>query len=394
MSSGRISLSTVTRRNWSLVAAAAIATCLLPFTGHGARADETFKEIATMAVPVTPLTGFDISFEEPVLDIYLLADRTDASVDVFDADQLAPLFHVSGFTGNIANANCGTNHGSDCSGPDGVATVHHRYVYAGDGDSTVKVIDLLSQKIVNTIPTGGTYRADELAVDPRDGIVMIANDADSPPFVTFISTKTQTVLGHLKFSDATNGLEQPIWNPKSGLFYQAVPEVSGNKGHGEIAVISPTGMNVLKTFSLDCEPAGLALGPDDQALVGCSDAAVRVISLHNGHVLATFPTVADTDQVWFNPGDNHYFGAAGSDPSGPVLGVIDGERLKADATIKSVVGNHSVAADPLRNHVFLPSRADASDTNCTQGCVKVYAPQGQDDRAGKGRSDDHKMADR
>lgn len=389
MSRGRISLSTVMGRYWPLVAAAAVATCLLPFTGNGARADETFKLLTTMPVPKTPLTGFDISFEEPVLDIYMLADRTAASVDVFDADQLKPLFHVSGFVG-VATS-CGSGNNNDCSGPDGIATVHHRYVWAGDGDSTVKIVDLLSQKIVKTISTGGKFRADELAVDPRDGIVAIANDADDPPFVTFISTKTEKVLGHLKFKDATNGLEQTIWNPRSGLFYLAVPEVNGNKGHGEIAVISPTGMNVVKTFPIDCEPAGLALGPDDQALVGCSDAAVRVISLHNGHVLATFSTVAHADEVWFNPGDNHYFAAAGSDPTGPVLGVIDGEKLKADATVKSVVGNHSVAADPLRNHVFLPSRAD---TTCPKGCIKVYTPQGQDDQVANGDRDDHKMAER
>lgn len=393
MSSGRISFSAVTGGYWSLLTAAAIATCLLPFIGHGARADETFKELTTMAVPVTPLTGFDISFEEPVLDIYMLADRTAKSVDVFDADALQPLFHVSGFVG-VATS-CGSGNANDCSGPDGIATVHHRYVWAGDGDSTVKIVDLLSQKITNTISTGGKFRADELAVDPRDGIVAIANDADSPPFLTFISTKTEKVLGHLKFSDATNGLEQTIWNPRSGLFYLSVPELNSNKGHGEIAVISPTGMNVLKTFKVDCEPAGLALGPDDQALIGCSDAAVRVIDLHNGKIMATFPTVANADQVWFNPGDGHYFAGAGSDPSGPVLGVIDGETLKADATVKSVVGNHSVAADPLRNHVFLPSRADSTDSNCTNGCIKVYSPNGQDDQVAK-KSDhgDHKLAAR
>lgn len=379
MSRNRLTSGLFRRHYLPLLLGAVLVPILLPAISQSAKADETFKEIAAMPVATTPLKGFDISFEEPVLDIYMFADRTNKSVDVFDADQLTPLFQIGGFAG-VATS-CGSGNANDCSGPDGVATVHHRYVYAGDGDSTVKVIDLLTQKIIKTISTGGKYRADELAVDPRDQIIAIANDADSPPFLTFISTQSQTVLGKLPFSTATNGLEQTVWNPRTGLFYTSVPELNKNTGHGEIAVISPKGMKITRTFPVDCEPAGLAIGPHNQALVGCSDAPVLVMDLTNGHVLKTFPTIAHADQVWYNPGDNHYFAAAGSDPSGPVLGVIDAESLQADATVKTVVGDHSVAADPLRNNVFVPSDPDPSDANCTQGCVKVFAPNGQDDRA-------------
>jgi hypothetical protein len=52
----------------------------------------------------------------------------------------------------------------------------------GDGDSTVKVIDIGSvpAKLIATISTGGQGRADELTVDERDGIVAVANNADRP----------------------------------------------------------------------------------------------------------------------------------------------------------------------------------------------------------------------
>ena len=54
--------------------------------------------------------------------------------------------------------------------------------WAGDDDSTIKVVDLQTQKVVATISTDGNLRADELAYD-RDQVIMIGNDFDAPPFL-------------------------------------------------------------------------------------------------------------------------------------------------------------------------------------------------------------------
>jgi len=69
------------------------------------------------------------------------------------------------------------------SGPDGVVVVGNQ-VWAGDGDSTVKVIDLKTNKIADTIKTGGTTRVDEMAYDPKDQIFIGINNAEEPPFAT------------------------------------------------------------------------------------------------------------------------------------------------------------------------------------------------------------------
>jgi DNA-binding beta-propeller fold protein YncE len=45
-------------------------------------------------------------------------------------------------------------------------------VWAGDGDNTVKVVDLETKSVVDTISTGGNHRADELAYDPVDKIIL------------------------------------------------------------------------------------------------------------------------------------------------------------------------------------------------------------------------------
>jgi hypothetical protein len=49
-----------------------------------------------------------------------------------------------------------------------VVTFSNRELWAGDGDSTVKVVDLTNNSIVATISTGGKFRADEMAYDPKD----------------------------------------------------------------------------------------------------------------------------------------------------------------------------------------------------------------------------------
>jgi hypothetical protein len=83
----------------------------------------------------------------------------------------------------------------------------------------------------HVINTGGTKQADELCPDPRDNLVLMANDADSPPFVTLISTVTYSVLKTIKMDGtngtpkATNGIEQCQRNPSTGMFYLNIPEV-------------------------------------------------------------------------------------------------------------------------------------------------------------------------
>jgi len=165
------------------------------------------------------------------------------------------------------------------SGPDGVVVVDRREVWAGDGDSTVKVIDIASRKIVATISTGGTARVDEMSYDSRDHIIAMANNADSPPFVTLIDTNSRKILKKISFPDATNGLEQSQWSPKTGLFYISVPQIGPNAEDGGLAVIDPKTLAVIRTFPVKfCQPAGLTLGPDKHALIGCSASADFIVN--------------------------------------------------------------------------------------------------------------------
>jgi DNA-binding beta-propeller fold protein YncE len=118
---------------------------------------------------------------------YYLADPSNAGIDIIDAEDHAFLRRIGGFAGQAFNAN-GTPD-NDHSGPDGVLVIPEQHqLWAGDGDSTVKVIDLDTNQIIDVIHTNGTARADEMAFDPRHHILAVVNNADDPPFVTLISS--------------------------------------------------------------------------------------------------------------------------------------------------------------------------------------------------------------
>src|SRR5215469_9003033 len=181
----------------------AVALAVLAMPGVAA-ADEVFAAKTQITLPNGQIIStFDISYVDPVLELYFLGDRTNKAVDQVDTRTNQVVAQLGqgtfvGFTGN-----------NDTSGPNGVFTVHHRQIWAGDGNSTVHVIDLKSQQTAQIISTGGAFRADEGCVDHRDHLVLIANDAehDNPanwPFVSFISTKTYQVLGKITM-DGTNG---------------------------------------------------------------------------------------------------------------------------------------------------------------------------------------------
>jgi DNA-binding beta-propeller fold protein YncE len=330
--------------------------------------------LAKIAVPGKALRSFDIGWGDPAGARYYLADRSNAAVDVIDTTENAVVGQIKGFKGFTGD--------NDTSGPNGiVVTVSKRELWGGDGDSTVKVVDLGSGSITDTISTGGKNRADELAFDFQHGVIVIANDADDPPFLSFINSGSHSVMKKLEFPDATDGLEQPVFDSTTGLMYQAIPATKDHPG-GEIAVLDDTQMAVTTSYPLtDCEPHGLAVGPNHQLLVGCSvEKHTMVLNDTNGRVLADLNQTGGSDEVWFNPGENRYYTAG---RSAQTLGIVDANTNAFVENVESGVGAHSVAADAGNNHIFVPIAGP--DPACPNGCIAVFASV-KGDRAGMPRN--------
>ena len=354
-----MSTSAKTRLTWSLtilLALVIIATSVSYVVSvHLAQAHaqqdapHSLRQIALITGPNIPPRGlwaFDISFVDDQGQVYYLADASNASVDLIDTRTNTLIGQIGGFRGF---------HGSiDTQGPGGVLVDDLDQLWASDGDSTVKVIDLSSLTIVATLHTGGTKRADEMAYDPQDQLLLVTNGSDTVPFVTFISVTKRAIVGKLVFVGASGDLEAPVFDAQTHLFYLAVPTNPQYPG-GALAVINPLTQQLLREYPLlACDPSGIALDPTNQELLlGCSGHPV-IVSALSGQVFTTIVQTSGCDEVWYNRGDQRFYLAAFTNPSGPVLSVVDattGTWVENVATVKKA---HSVAVDPLTNHIFVP----------------------------------------
>ena len=349
------------------VLTAAIAAGLLATAVNAAE----LKQVGTIAVPGKPLGTYDISFWDKTTNRYYLADRTNKSLDVFDGATEKFVTRIPGFVGQKKS--------NDDSGPDGVQVIGNE-AYVGDGDSTMKVIDLAAGKIVDTISTGGKARSDESSYDPDDQVIIAANNADDPPFAALISTKPgHKLLGKIVFADATNGAEASVYDSGTGMFYQAIPQVGPNKSKGAIAVIDPKSAKLVKMMPVEgCQPSGLVRGPGDNLLLGCTagdkDSGLPpvaiVMNLKTGAVVQTVPGPGGNDMVAYNPNNQTYYTASRDLVTGPVLGVIDAKTNTLSQTIKQPGGNpHSIAVNESNDHVYLPLGAKGGGCG---GCIAIY----------------------
>ncbi len=430
----------------SLLLVVAVPILLLGAGSVSADEDQrgAVKLLATVPVPTTdrgatlvPLRAFDISWVDPDSQLYYLGDRSNKSVDVVDARTNTFLRHITGgFKGVVFKTNNTAD--NDKSGPNGVV-VSGRFLFVTDAPSRVVTIDLRTDQIVlgGDVSTGGTdgNRADELAFDPQDRLLLVVNNADDPPFASLIKVNADGALTvnqnecstsvhppcRITFKNfgpngdtATNGAEQPVWEPKTRRFYISIPEVNGVTSDGAVAKINPHTGAVEATFPVEfCQPAGLTVGPNQDLLLGCSvvfDTAGNqwdsknpnsiaaptqiIIDAKTGTIDASVAGVGGSDEVWFNPGDKRYYTASRNNPTGPVLGVIDAESQTLVQIVPTVntAGNtvtatrfpagtaHSVAVNPHNNHALVPLPANNVVPNCSNGCIGVFGtPNGRHD---------------
>lgn len=186
---------------------------------------------------------------------------------------------------------------------------------------------------------------------------------------------------------APAGLGGMAFNPNNGHFLLTNGNASSDITLGTVDDIDPIGNGhgpvVVNVFQIpDCMPTGISMGPGTDALVGCADHDGRafapstvIINSVTGAILTTINNVGFVDETWFNPGDQTYFLAARDMPTGPVLGVIDARTRQWLQNVPTNGNAHSVAADPINNHVFVPLPSGSANCQSAQqdGCVGVYA---------------------
>lgn len=411
-----------------------------PCTGPGAPTTTQTRCLTAITIPGNPLRSFDISWVNPVRAEYYLGDRSNAGIDIIDTRTLTFKRTIGGFVGIKLTSKGAVN--NDISGPDGV-TSHGRWLYAGDGDSTLKVIDLdaATHPIKQTISTGGQKRVDEMALTTDGQLLLAANNADDPPFATLFAANGDNAVSNvtkiLKISvdpaivpaDAGLSLEQPAWDPTTKRFYTSIPIIANNPPgcnygqlsgditcHGGLLVVDPlhptavagafdptthTGVIALPA----CSPNGATVGVDDELMLGCtpgnnpSDSQTTIISAKTTKSVSV-NGITGSDEVFFNAGDRRYYlgaskaGLAGIPGiKGAVLGVVSAETKFFIEAIPQSSNSHSVAADALHNLIFVPQVAPNSVVGAggdvttvgegicggRNGCVAVYRHDEDDD---------------
>jgi hypothetical protein len=247
------------------------------------------------------------------------------------------------------------------TGANGIVSIPRAHeVWVGLNDSTISVINTDTNTITGSISTGGTARADEVAYDPADHIILIANDRDSPPFVSFISQTTQTVLKKLNYDggsapQSTGGIEQPVWDGPAAKFYISIPSTKAN-ANGEVDELDPQTLGVTRSFPTTCGPAGLVLVPNQRLITSCGD----VIDVLSGKVVTTVKGVSG-DEIWYNPGEQRVYFGGGTDRIS--VNVVDANTytLMTSLTVGQIATapavsqtTHSLAADSDNQKLFVP----------------------------------------
>ena len=385
--------------------------------------------VSVIHVPGNPITSADISWADPGTERYYFADRSNAGVDVIDAEEDVWVGRVGGMAGALPSG--GGTSTTNGAGPNGVVVTPLKRLWAGDGNSTVQVADVDPDsptylQILQSISTalsvcdGGTAtthycgRADELDYDPVHHIILVANNAplsvtvphiSIDPYATFINADPPyNVLGDITFAGA-GGLEQPRWDHKTKRFLITVPgKMIGATivTPAAIQVINPTTMLSEKTYTIDCQAiagvtsvsvTGIVLRPNQHILVSaCGLPVVLTLGKNTSeiNVIKVVKQVGGGDEVWFNPGDGRFY-VTGLDmtttpPGVQSLGVIDAETNDWLQNVPEVRGKNP-AALPENNHIFTIVQINAAiaagtapdDSVCfTQfnlkgtGCVAVF----------------------
>jgi len=424
--------------------------------GKEAGSDRAVRLLEVIPVPVNPtnasggLYSFDISWVDQHTQTYYLADRSNTGVDIVDAANgtfrtrinATPSF--AGFTG-----------ATNTSGPNGVTTGGHCLFVTDTSTSPTsgRVVSFNTSSFpptqVSSVSTGGIHRADELAFASGPSLLLVINNEEAPsPFGTFIKVnQTTCALTPPTLADrltldaahvpggATNGAEQPVWDPTTQRFYLSIPQIGPTVSHGGVVKIKPgdTGP-VQAVFPIEyCGPAGLTVGPKGDLFVGCNtvfDTAGNVwdpngtvtaapqgviIDANTGAIDAHVYGVGAGDEVWFNSGDGNYYVTGSGSPFRPIdtggasdakgatpLGVVDasdGKILQLVTTYNVPAKTtppthpagtaHSVAANAENNLIFVPLAANNAFSafavpgggpvdDCHTGCIAVFGHPDED----------------
>jgi DNA-binding beta-propeller fold protein YncE len=349
----------------SLLVAAIIASAI---AAPGQAQD--LKQVGTIAIPGAPINQFGAITIDPSTGLGYLADKDNKAVVVFDTKTDKYVSRITGFVGVTKNG--------DASGPNGVL-IANGMLWVSDGDSTVKVVDLKTGQIADTIATGGKVRANAMAYDPTGRSVLVANSNEETPFISLISTEPgHKILAKIPVAESAENIERSAYHGPSGMFYTAIPVLTRDKSKGILAQTDANSGKLIKLHELDgCHPHSLQIVSDATIFLGCSNGHgasprpggdLAIFDIASGKLDGRGADLGGNGGSELNPKLGLYYHATTS----ATLVVIDMKTRRLVQKITTSPGARSVGVSPVNDRVYLATTA--KDGPCA-GCIVVYGAQ-------------------
>ncbi len=261
------------------------------------------------------------------------------------------------------------------------STNHRLYVSHG---AQTEVIDTATDKVAGTIQGTNGVHGIAVANDLGKGFTSDGGDNDVTVFdlkTLAVQTKVKTgqnpdaiiyePVTHRVFTFNGRSSDSTAIDAKTGNVITASIPVGGKpefaqvdgKGHvyaniedkNEIIEIDAKNALVTKHYSIaPCDgPSGLAIDPKGRLYSVCSNKMMIVSDPAAGKVLASVPIGPGTDGVAFD--DGFAFSANGGDGTITMVGETSPGKFEAVATIQTMRGARTIAADQKAHKLYLPA---------------------------------------
>ena len=351
----------------SLFVAAAIAiSCAAPADA------QNLKQVATIAIPGTPINQFGSLTIDQASGLGYLADKDNKGVVVFDTRTDTYVTRIGGFVGMAKSGNT--------SGPNGIVVVNGgAEVWVSDGDSSITVIDTKSGAPKARIVTGGKARANGMAYDPNSKVVIVANSNDAPPFLSLISTEPDhKIVATIPVPESAENLERSAYHARSGTFYTVIPVFRADTTKGLLAQTDPKSGKLVKLHEIEgCHPHSLSIVTDQTIFMGCSNGHgptpkpggdMAIFDIASGKVESASTDLGGNGGSTINPNLGLYYHAT----TNAAVVVIDIKTKKLAQKVPTSVEARSLDVSLANNRVYLATTA--SNGPCG-GCIQVFAPE-------------------
>jgi DNA-binding beta-propeller fold protein YncE len=217
----------------------------------------------------------------------------------------------------------------------------HRVLSTNGEANDAVLFDGRTGRVLANIPTG--TKPDAAAYDSatRTGWVMNAGSGD----ITVIDPKGAKALATI----AVGGSLELGVSDGRGRMYVNVEDKN------QVVVLNTRTRKVVTRFPLaGCDgPTGIAYDPGTREIVSACANGVAIVSLTNGHQLASLPIGKGADGAAFDPTRHVVLIPAGKDGNLTIVRLSPKPAIVGQ--VKTAVSARTIALDPLTGRVYLPS---------------------------------------